>query len=328
MLKGIWSKVKSLGKRHDSFDTDSLPASPIRRPMALNRKSSILCQLYEKKHFTSKEFRRLWDFYDKDGSGFLEYSELERFLRDLTEVTLGEDVDEAEYEKFKAKIMGLIDDNQNGKLEAKELSKIIPTEENFLLAYSIQSQNLGAQLSSQDFLEIWCHYDKDCSGYLDFTEAKDFMKDMLKVNSVKVDLNNVTYLDTFFKTFDTDDNGVIEIDEMAAIFPVEERFTNALKQRKRFTKEEFDRLFDTYDTNKSGMVTAKQLPKMISDLSKISKSNLSEKQVAEISGRLIQMFANKDIPRTELSLVISSNTPQHGVQFKREMNEKRQSLLS
>ena len=36
-------------------------------------------------------------------------------------MTLGEDVDEAEYEKFKAKIMGLIDDNQNGKLEAKEL---------------------------------------------------------------------------------------------------------------------------------------------------------------------------------------------------------------
>ena len=35
--------------------------------------------------------------------------------------------------------------------------------------------------------------------------------------------------------------GVIEIDEMAAIFPVEERFTNALKQRKKFTKEEFDR---------------------------------------------------------------------------------------
>ena len=48
-------------------------------------------------------------------------------------------------------------------------SKIIPTEENFLLAYSIQSQNIGAQLSSQDFLEIWVHYDKDCSGYLDFT---------------------------------------------------------------------------------------------------------------------------------------------------------------
>ena len=42
-------------------------------------------------------------------------------LRDLTEVTLGEDVDEAEYEKFKTKIMGMIDDNENGKLEAKEL---------------------------------------------------------------------------------------------------------------------------------------------------------------------------------------------------------------
>ncbi|KAL5252336.1 hypothetical protein ACHWQZ_G015189 [Mnemiopsis leidyi] len=28
MLRGIWSKVKSLGKRHDSFDTESLPASP------------------------------------------------------------------------------------------------------------------------------------------------------------------------------------------------------------------------------------------------------------------------------------------------------------
>ena len=39
--------------------------------------------------------------------------------------------------------------------------------------------------------------------------------------------------------------GVIEIDEMAAIFPVEERFTNALKERKRFTKEEFDRFVTT-----------------------------------------------------------------------------------
>jgi len=294
--------------------------------MALNRKSSILCQLYEKKHFTSKEFRRLWDFYDKDNSGFLEYSELERFLRDLTEVTLGEEVDEEEYEKFKAKIMGLIDDNNNGKLEAKELSKIIPTEENFLLCYSIQSQRMGASLSSQDFLEIWCHYDKDCSGYLDYSEAKDFMKDMLKVNSVTMDLNNVAYLDTFFKTFDTDDNGVIEIDEMAAIFPVEERFTNALKQRKRFTKEEFDRLFDVYDSTKSGFITPKQLPKMVGDLSKANKSNLSEKQIAEISGRLIQMFDSKDIPRTELSLIMSSHDPQSSVQFKREMNEKRKSL--
>ena len=51
----------------------------------------------------------------------IDYDEIFHLLRDLTEVTLGEDVDEAEYEKFKAKIMGLIDDNQNGKLEAKEL---------------------------------------------------------------------------------------------------------------------------------------------------------------------------------------------------------------
>lgn len=41
--------------------------------------------------------------------------------RDLTDVTLGEEVDEAEYDKFKTKIMSLIDDNNNGKLEAKEL---------------------------------------------------------------------------------------------------------------------------------------------------------------------------------------------------------------
>jgi hypothetical protein len=57
-------------------------------------------------------------------------------LRDLTEVTLGEDVDEAEYEKFKAKIMGLIDDNQNGKLEAKEL--VSPQCEFF---YSLNSRH-------------------------------------------------------------------------------------------------------------------------------------------------------------------------------------------
>lgn len=35
--------------------------------------------------------------------------------------------------------------------------------------------------------------------------------------------------------------GVIEIDEMASIFPVEEKFTNALKQRRQFPRQEFDR---------------------------------------------------------------------------------------
>lgn len=263
--------------------------------MALNRKSSILCQLYE------------------------------RFLRDLTDVTLGDDVDEEEYVKFKAKIMKLVDDNNNGKLEAKELSKIIPTEENFLLCYSIQSQNMGTFLSMSDFMEIWCHYDTDRSGYLDYTEAKQFMKDMLKVNNCSMDVNNVEYLDTFFKTFDIDDNGVIEIDEMASIFPVEEKFANALKIRKTFTKQEYDRIFSEYDKQNTGFVAPKLLPKLLHDLSKTHKNCLNDKQISELSGRLIQLYNNKDIPCDELSLIISSQTPEKCVDFKKEMKRKSES---
>lgn len=39
------------------------------------------------------------------------------------------------------------------------------------------------------------------------SEAKQFMKDMLKVNQCQMDTDNVEYLDAFFKTFDIDDNG-------------------------------------------------------------------------------------------------------------------------
>jgi len=320
MFRDLWRKLKHAARGGTSWSSEeSLEDDVIRKPMALNRKSSILCQLYEKKHFTSKEFRRLWDYYDKDGSGFLELAELERFLRDLTDVTLGDGVDETEYEKFKLKIMSIVDDNHNGKLEAKELSKIIPTEENFLLAYSIQSQKMGTVLSTTDFLEIWLHYDQDCSGFLDYEEAKQFMKDMLKVNQCQMDTDNVEYLDAFFKTFDIDDNGVIEIDEMSSIFPVEEKFTNALKQRRQFPRLEFDRIFESYDKDKSGFLEGGELEKFINDLSKTKKGGLTESEITEISGRLFQMFTKSGetkISRNELSLILSSHCPAKVLQFK------------
>jgi len=286
-------------------------ASAKKTHVSLHRKSSILSQLYDKKHFTSKEFRRLWDFYDKDGNGYLEYTELERFLRDLTEVTLGAGVDEQEYTKFQTRIMSMMDDNKNGKLEAKELSKIIPTEENFLLCYSIQSQNVGATLTCQDFMDIWTHYDKDSSGYIDHAEAKDFMADLLKVNSVKVDLTNVTYLDTFFRSFDMDENGVIEIDEMASMFPVEEKFRNALKQRKTFTKDKFDKVYNKLDTDKKGIIAAAKLPELIRDLAKSSKVKISESEISHMSSNLKQILNKEHIPYSELSLILSSNHPHH-----------------
>lgn len=278
---------------------------------SLHRKSSILSQLYDKKHFTSKEFRRLWDFYDKDGNGYLEYAELERFLRDLTEVTLGTDVDQEEYRKFQTRIMAMMDANKNGKLEARELSKIIPTEENFLLCYSIQSQNAGATLTCQDFLDIWTHYDKDASGYIDQAEAKDFMADLLKVNSVRVDLTNVTYLDTFFRSFDMDENGVIEIDEMASIFPVEEKFRNALKQRKQFTKDKFDKVYNKIDTDKKGSIAATKLPDLLRDLVKSSKVKVSESEILEMSDNLKQMLNKDEVLYNELSMIVSSHHPPH-----------------
>ena len=74
-------------------------------------------------------------------------------------------------------------------------SKIIPTEENFLLAYSIQSQNLGAQLSSQDFLEIWCHYDKDCSGYLDFT---GYWMIIIKIMIILLNIHYITEYSLYY----------------------------------------------------------------------------------------------------------------------------------
>lgn len=50
------------------------------------------------------------------------------------------------------------------------------------------------------------------------------------------------------------------------------------------------RLWDRYDPDKSGYISPKNLQKLVGELSKNSKNSLSDKQIGEITARLIQVI--------------------------------------
>lgn len=71
-------------------------------------------------------------------------------------------------------------------------------------------------LSDQDISEIWLRYDYDQSGFIDFEELENLMRELLKATAGS---DSILYQPDFvkiaFAAMDTDNNGVIDKDEFA-----------------------------------------------------------------------------------------------------------------
>ncbi|KAH9636725.1 hypothetical protein HF086_014248 [Spodoptera exigua] len=97
--------------------------------------------------------------------------------------------------ELKACFMEAYDDNQDGKIDIRELAQLLPMEENFLLLFRFDNP----LESSVEFMKIWREYDTDGSGYIEADELK-------------------------LQVFDSNKDGRLQLSEMAKLLPVKENF--------------------------------------------------------------------------------------------------------
>ncbi|CAH3129941.1 unnamed protein product [Porites lobata] len=264
----------------------------------------FVTKFHGKAQLTSTEFMAVFRKYDKDGNGYIEARELDPFLQELFEARyhgLAHD----KVREMRELILERYDKNFDGRLEINELAQILPTEENFLLQFQKE-----ARITSVEFMKIWNHYDVYREGYLEKKQLRGFFKDMLTVNNPNISPQRIEdYVNGAIESFDKNDDGEIELSEMAKLLPVEENFLSKFQIRKNLTRQEFEKIWYHYDQDHNGIIGGAELDALIRDL--YIKNNSEPPDMKTISDQrdMIMKFADRDgddgIQKEELGLFFS-----------------------
>ncbi|XP_060521869.1 calbindin-32 [Cylas formicarius] len=267
----------------------------------------------ELKKLSANQFMEVWSHYDKDGNGYIEGTELDGFLREFVSSANATDVGpEAVSDdmlvELKACFMEAYDDNQDGKIDIRELAQLLPMEENFLLLFRFDNP----LESSVEFMKIWREYDTDGSGYIEADELKNFLRDLLKeakkINDVSED-KLIEYTDTMLQVFDANKDGRLQLSEMAKLLPVKENFLcrQVFKGATKLTKDDIERVFALYDRDNNGTIENEELRGFLKDLLELVKKDYDAQDLQEFEETILRgVDYNQDgkINKKELTMIL------------------------
>ncbi|XP_071053968.1 calbindin-32 isoform X2 [Onthophagus taurus] len=267
----------------------------------------------ELKKLSANQFMEVWSHYDKDGNGYIEGTELDGFLREfvssanMTDIA-PEAVSDEMLVELKACFMEAYDDNQDGKIDIRELAQLLPMEENFLLLFRFDNP----LESSVEFMKIWREYDTDGSGYIEADELKNFLRDLLKeakkINDVSED-KLIEYTDTMLQVFDSNKDGRLQLSEMAKLLPVKENFLcrQVFKGATKLTKDDIERVFSLYDRDNNGTIENEELRGFLKDLLELVKKDYDAQDLLDFEETILRgVDYNQDgkINKKELTMIL------------------------
>ncbi|XP_050305813.1 calbindin-32 isoform X1 [Anthonomus grandis grandis] len=272
----------------------------------------------ELKKLSANQFMEVWSHYDKDGNGYIEGTELDGFLREFVSsanvTDVGpEAVSDDMLVELKACFMEAYDDNQDGKIDIRELAQLLPMEENFLLLFRFDNP----LESSVEFMKIWREYDTDGSGYIEADELKNFLRDLLKeakkINDVSED-KLIEYTDTMLQVFDANKDGRLQLSEMAKLLPVKENFLcrqvfkeGIEKGATKLTKDDIERVFALYDRDNNGTIENEELRGFLKDLLELVKKDYDAQDLLDFEETILRgVDYNQDgkINKKELTMIL------------------------
>lgn len=270
-------------------------------------------QSRELKKLSANQFMEVWSHYDKDGNGYIEGTELDGFLREFVSSANATDVSpeavsDAMLVELKQCFMEAYDDNQDGKIDIRELAQLLPMEENFLLLFRFDNP----LESSVEFMKIWREYDTDGSGYIEADELKNFLRDLLKeakkINDVSED-KLIEYTDTMLQVFDANKDGRLQLSEMAKLLPVKENFLcrQIFKGATKLTKDDIERVFSLYDRDNNGTIENEELRGFLKDLLELVKKDYDAQDLQDFEETILRgVDYNQDgkINRKELTMIL------------------------
>ncbi|VEN49315.1 unnamed protein product [Callosobruchus maculatus] len=274
-------------------------------------------QSRELRKLSANQFMEVWSHYDKDGNGYIEGTELDGFLKEfvssanITDVG-PEAVSDDMLIELKACFMEAYDDNQDGKIDIRELAQLLPMEENFLLLFRFDNP----LDSSVEFMKIWREYDTDGSGYIEADELKNFLRDLLKeakkINDVSED-KLIEYTDTMLQVFDSNKDGRLQLSEMAKLLPVKENFLcrqvfkEGMEGATKLTKDDIERVFALYDRDNNGTIENEELRGFLKDLLELVKKDYDAQDLLDFEETILRGVAyNHDgkINKKELTMIL------------------------
>ena len=141
--------------------------------------------------------KRLFDHYNKDGSGFLEQREIQKLLSNLAQIDPSLQIDQNTINEW-TRLADLNKDNQLSYYDfCTMLSKyLVPNDE--------VRRNLRQQFYS---------YDMNNNGLMEENEFQNFMKSVYSyMNDSRFQYND-EMANTFFRDLDDDSSGTISFDE-------------------------------------------------------------------------------------------------------------------
>ncbi|KAH0813647.1 hypothetical protein GEV33_009143 [Tenebrio molitor] len=261
---------------------------------------------------------RMFPCWDRElsrvtSNGYIEGTELDGFLREFVSSANATDVGpEAVSDdmlvELKACFMEAYDDNQDGKIDIRELAQLLPMEENFLLLFRFDNP----LESSVEFMKIWREYDTDGSGYIEADELKNFLRDLLKeakkINDVSED-KLIEYTDTMLQVFDSNKDGRLQLSEMAKLLPVKENFLcrQVFKGATKLTKDDIERVFALYDRDNNGTIENEELRGFLKDLLELVKKDYDAQDLLDFEETILRgVDYNQDgkINKKELTMIL------------------------
>ncbi|NP_001353724.1 calbindin isoform 2 [Homo sapiens] len=220
---------------------------------------------------TASQFFEIWLHFDADGSGYLEGKELQNLIQEL----------------------------QQARKKAGLLAHVLPTEENFLLLFRCQQLK-----SCEEFMKTWRKYDTDHSGFIETEELKNFLKDLLeKANKTVDDTKLAEYTDLMLKLFDSNNDGKLELTEMARLLPVQENFLLKFQGIKMCGKE-FNKAFELYDQDGNGYIDENELDALLKDLCEKNKQDLDINNITTYKKNIMALSDGGKLYRTDLALIL------------------------
>ncbi|KAI4582139.1 hypothetical protein MJG53_009664 [Ovis ammon polii x Ovis aries] len=221
---------------------------------------------------TASQFFEIWLHFDADGSGYLEGKELQNLIQELQQARKKAGLELSPEMKTFVDQYGQRDD---GKIGIVELAHVLPTEENFLLLFRCQQLK-----SCEEFMKTWRKYDTDHSGFIETEELK-------------------------LKLFDSNNDGKLELTEMARLLPVQENFLLKFQGVKMCGKE-FNKAFELYDQDGNGYIDENELDALLKDLCEKNKQDLDINNIPTYKKSIMALSDGGKLYRTDLALILSA----------------------
>jgi Ca2+-binding EF-hand superfamily protein len=266
------------------------------------------------KNFTASQFAEVWTHYDSDGNGYIEGKELDKFLREfITSVLKGdeaESITEEDLKEMEKEFMATFDENADNKIEIRELARILPTEESFLLLFRRENP----LESSADFMQIWKRFDKDRSGFIETNELEDFLRHMLQDAKVDVSPEKLSeYTASALKLFDQNGDGKLQLSEMARLLPVKDNFLAKpiFKGADLITSDQVDEVFRHYDRDGNGTIESDELSGFLKDLLASTHESYTESDLDYYKQIILQQWDvdhDGKINKDELKMLLSQQS--------------------